>query len=68
MGDTISVGKGNKKLKKFMIDEKIPVDKRDKLYILAEGDNVLWVPGLRMGDAYKLDESSVRVLEVAVTK
>ena len=68
VGDTISVGKGNKKLKKFMIDEKVPVDKRDELYILAEGDNVLWVPGLRMGDAYRLNESSVRVLEVAVTK
>ena len=68
MGDTISVGNGNKKLKKFMIDEKIPVDMRDTLYILAEGDNVLWVPGHRMGDAYRLNDDSVKVLEVAVTK
>lgn len=68
IGDTISVGNGNKKLKKYMIDEKIPVDKRDALYILAERDNVLWVPGYRMGDAYRLDDNSVKVLEVAVTK
>ncbi len=68
MGDTISVGNGNKKLKKFMIDEKIPVDKRDMLYVLAEGDNVLWVPEHRIGDAYRLDGNSTRVLEVAVTK
>ena len=68
VGDTISVGNGNKKLKKLLIDEKVPVDKRDALYILAEGDNVLWVPGVRMGDSYRLDDSSVRVLEVAVTK
>ncbi|SDB61616.1 tRNA lysidine(34) synthetase TilS [Butyrivibrio sp. INlla16] len=67
-GDTISVGNGNKKLKKFMIDEKIPVDKRDALYILAEGDNVLWVPEHRMGDAYRLSDDSNRVLEVVVTK
>ena len=68
MGDTISVGNGNKKLKKFMIDEKIPVDKRDALYILVEGDDVLWVPGYRMGDAYRLDDNSAKVLEVAATK
>ena len=68
IGDIISIGNGNKKLKKFMIDEKIPVDKRDALYVLAEGDNVLWVPDHRMGDAYRLDEDTKKVLEVAVTK
>ncbi|WP_029323802.1 tRNA lysidine(34) synthetase TilS [Butyrivibrio sp. AE3004] len=67
-GDMISVGNGNKKLKKFMIDEKIPLDVRDSLYILADGDNVLWVPGYRIGDYYKLDDYSLRVLEVTVTK
>lgn len=65
-GDIISVGNGNKKLKKFMIDEKIPVNKRDKLYILADGGNVLWIPGYRMGDYYKLGDDSGRVLEVTV--
>ncbi|WP_408069690.1 tRNA lysidine(34) synthetase TilS [Butyrivibrio sp. JL13D10] len=67
-GDIISVGNGNKKLKKFMIDEKIPINKRDELYILAEGSNVLWIPGYRIGDYYKLGDDSGRVLEVTVTK
>ena len=49
-----------------MIDEKIPVNKRDKLYILADGGNVLWIPGYRMGDYYKLGDDSGRVLEVTV--
>ncbi|WP_044915355.1 tRNA lysidine(34) synthetase TilS [Butyrivibrio sp. WCE2006] len=68
IGDIISIGNGNKKLKKFMIDEKIPVDVRDSIYILADGNNVLWVPGYRIGDLYKLDDFSNRVLEVKVTK
>ena len=67
-GDIISVGNGNKKLKKFMIDEKIPINKRDELYILADGGNVLWIPGYRMGDFYKLGDDSDRVLEVTVIK
>ena len=67
-GDIISVGNGNKKLKKFMIDEKIPINKRDELYILADGGNVLWIPGYRIGDFYKLGDDSDRVLEVTVIK
>jgi tRNA(Ile)-lysidine synthase len=51
-----------------MIDEKIPINKRDELYILVDGGNVLWIPGYRIGDFYKLGVDSDRVLEVTVIK
>ena len=63
-GDVIEIGNGRKTLKKFMIDEKIPSDVRDKMYILAEGDMVLWVPSYRMGSGYKVVPDTEKILEV----
>lgn len=36
---------GRKKLKEFFIDRKVPRQKRDEILIIAEGSEVLWVPG-----------------------
>ena len=49
---------GKKKLKDFFIDEKIPRSKRDEYWILASGNRVFWILGLRKaqipirGDSY----------------
>ncbi len=34
---------GNKKLKKYFIDEKIPSKNRDKIMLLADGENIVWI-------------------------
>ena len=65
-GDTICIGKGRKTLKKFMIDEKIPSNKRNELFVLADGDMILWVPGYRIGSDYKVTEDTSRILEVKI--
>lgn len=36
---------GSKKLKDYFIDRKIPRQERDKILIIAEGSEVLWIPG-----------------------
>ena len=66
VGDTICIGEGRKTLKKFMIDEKIPSDVRDKIFVLADGDMILWVPGYRIGSNYKVTEDTRRILEVKI--
>jgi len=65
-GDRISLGNGNKKLKDFFIDEKIPRDIREKAPLLADGNKVLWVIGYRYSDAYKITPSTTRILQVRV--
>ena len=65
-GDVICIGDGSKTLKKFMIDEKIPSDKRDEIYVLADGDMILWVPGYRIGSNYKVTEDTRRILEAKI--
>lgn len=46
-GDMIQLPGGRKKLKKLLIDDKIPQQERDQLPILATGHEVLWVAGHR---------------------
>ncbi len=43
-GDTLTFDYGHKKLKKLLIDQKVPMNKRDQLWILTDNDNqILWV-------------------------
>ncbi len=53
-------------LKKYFINEKIPVEKRDRIPILAEGAHILWAMGYRISEAYKIKEDTKRVLEIQV--
>ncbi len=51
-------------LKKYMINQKIPQNIRDSIYILADEDHVLWVPGYRISTYYKITAQTVKVLKV----
>lgn len=55
---------GRKTVKSFMIDEKIPRDLRDRIPVLAEGSHVLWIVGFRISEAYKVTDSTERILQV----
>ena len=52
-----------KKLSKFMTDEKIPASKRDDLWILADGDHCMWIPGYRISCRYKISEKTKKMSE-----
>ncbi len=45
---------GRRKLKDYLIDEKIPRDLRDSLPLIAQGDHVLWVIGGRISERAKV--------------
>ncbi len=61
---TVHGNRSRKKLKDYMIDEKIPREQRDKIYILAEGNHVLWVPGYRISEYYKVTRETKHILQV----
>ncbi len=54
------------KLKKYLINEKIPREEREDLLLLAEQNHVLWAVGYRISDAYKVTGDTKRILEVQV--
>lgn len=53
-----------KTIKDYMVTEKIPRSKRQELPLLAEDRHVLWIPGHRISESYKMDENTKTVLEV----
>lgn len=57
-GDTLAYAYGHKKLKKLLIDHKVPTAKRDSLWVLTDHDNViLWVENLYINQTLGNDHS-----------
>lgn len=52
------------KLKSYLINEKIPAQEREALWLLADGSHIMWVIGHRISDYYKVDEHTRRILKV----
>src|SRR5690606_1804553 len=46
--------KGKKKLSDFMIDEKIPLNLKERIFVLLSDNKVVWVVGHRMDDRFKI--------------
>ncbi|NLL76826.1 MAG: tRNA lysidine(34) synthetase TilS [Clostridiales bacterium] len=65
-GDYLTINKdlSKKTLKNYMIEEKIPKSKRGELYVLADGSHILWVPGYRISQYYKVTEYTKSILQV----
>ena len=57
-----------KKLKNYLIDEKIPRQERDKILLLAEGRHILWAIGWRISEDVKVTEHTKRILEIEVQR
>ena len=67
-GDYLIINKelSQKSLKNYMIGEKIPKRQRGNLYVLADGNHILWIPGYRISHYYKVTENTKRILKVQI--
>ena len=57
---------GEKSLKKYFIDEKIPSYLRDELPLLADGNEVLAVGGVEISDGVKVTQASEKIAYMTV--
>ena len=55
-----------KKLKNYLIDEKIPRQERDSILLLVDETHVLWAIGWRISEDVKVTEHTKRILEIQV--
>lgn len=68
IGDFLEINKehGKKSIQDYLVNEKVPKEKRDQVVLLAEGSHVLWVVGKRISEYYKVTEKTKKVLKVQV--
>lgn len=53
---------GEKKLKNFYIDERVPFYDRDRVALLCDRQKIIWVVGLRLSDAVRVTSETKKVL------
>lgn len=65
-GDRIRLqGVGTKKVKKVLIDEKVPPSMRDGLPVVCDAErNILWLPGIRQSDIAQINERTKKSLHI----
>ncbi len=58
--------RGSRKIKELFIDEKVPVTLRDVIPIFCSGGEIIWIAGYRVAARFAIEESTRRVLRLAV--
>jgi tRNA(Ile)-lysidine synthase len=56
------------RLKDWMIKVKIPRALRDRLPLLVAGDQIVWVPGYRVGQPFLVTEQTHQIIKVTFKK
>lgn len=54
----------HKRVKRVCMDAKISAREREHMWILADGDHVMWIPNVRMSAYYKVTKQTRRILEI----
>ena len=49
-------------LRDYLVDVRVPQEERSTLYLVAEEDLVLWIPGKRTSENRRVSEETKRVL------
>ena len=59
---------GTKKVAQYMLDVKIPHDRRDRIPIVTDGDGIIWVAGCRIAERAKVTAQTKKVLCLKFTQ
>ena len=67
-GDSLAIGNGQKKLKDFFIDEKIPKEQRDEMPLITCKNDILWVIGKRVSKKFEPKEHTKTFLTIQIRR
>ncbi len=58
--------RGHRKVKDIFMEMRIPTDLRSAFPVLASGKNLVWIPGFRIAEPYKIKRSTRRAVKVSL--
>ena len=61
---TIDASGRTQKLKQYFINEKIPREERDRIWLAADGSHIMWIIGYRQNQIYQITDKTKRILEM----
>jgi tRNA(Ile)-lysidine synthase len=56
--------KGLKKVSDFFINEKYSIPEKENAWILASGDQLVWIVGKRLDDRFKINKDTRKILRL----
>ncbi|RDC66064.1 tRNA lysidine(34) synthetase TilS [Adhaeribacter pallidiroseus] len=57
---------GKKKISDFLIDEKVPVNLKDRVRVLTSNNSIAWIIGYRLDNRFKITDKTEQVLEMKI--
>lgn len=57
---------GFKKVSDFLVDSKVPLADKEKVYVLTSGNEIVWVIGHRIDNRYRVDKGTSKVLRIVL--
>jgi tRNA(Ile)-lysidine synthase len=55
---------GEKKVSDFLVDSKVPLDRKREILVVADGDKIVWVCGMRLDDRFKVESNTRNALRL----
>lgn len=52
---------GHKKISDFLIDQKVPLHRKDSIYVLESNGDIVWVVGYRTDNRYRVNEGCNKI-------
>ncbi len=67
-GDRIAIGCGHKKLQDVLVDAKIPERERDRILLVADGQDIIWIVGGRISADSYIGPDTENILQIECRK